>query len=61
MKLELDSNQRYLMSEALRNEWNRLNAYLEELSIDDYNRNGHNIENDIRDIEDVMVMLNVRF
>lgn len=61
MKLKLSRNQVYLLSEALRNYYNEMNYRLERLSIDDYNIHGHHIENDIRDIEEIMIHLEIRY
>lgn len=60
-EVKLRSNQEYLLKEALRNEHYRMSYHLKQLSIDDYENNGHNIESDIRDLENMMFDLGIRF
>lgn len=56
---KLSKEQVYLLKESLRNEYYRMYYHLESLSIDDYNNNGYNIENDIREMEDMMLKLDI--
>lgn len=54
-------DQQYLIKESIRELYYNTHYKLNSLSADDYNLNGHNIESDIDELENIMIKLNMRY
>lgn len=51
------NNEMYLIKQSVENEIERIENHIENLSIDDYENNGHNLENDIIDLYNILEKL----
>lgn len=51
------NNEIYLIKQSVENEIERIENHIESLSIDDFENNGHNLENDIIDLHNILEKL----